>query len=347
MVDLKYSSGARRWLMPLAVGALVLGAMAVAACGGDDDDDTAPTPTAGTSASPAATTSSSPAATKAAAAYPVKVTDLAKRSVEIKAKPVAVVALSPSAGEFVYAAGGTLVGRASSVKYPEAALQAKEVGTAYQPNFETILSLKPDLIVADSVIHTAPNFKKPLEDLGIPVIFAGAENFQNVIDSLKLVGVVFDGTKKTDELITAINKARDEAKAAIAAKKPSALVLISDRDQVLYAAKSNSYAGDILTQLGFTNPAATQPDAGAFPGYTAVPAEKMLEFNPDFIFTVSPAPEPAPRLSALFKQIPPFKGLKAVTGNKVVELNADWMLQAPGPRIIEAMRAIAQAVTAP
>lgn len=271
-------------------------------------------------------------------------TDFFGRSVEIKAKPKTVVALSPTAVEFVYAAGATVVGRTSTVSFPEAAKQAKDVGNAYQPNMETILSLKPDLIVADSILDAGPNVRKPLEDSGIPVIFAGVDSYQKVLDGLTLMGKVFDAKATTDKVAADVTKARDDAKAALAGKSISALAMISDQDQVLYAAKNASYAGDILKQVGITNPAAGEPDAGPFPGYTVLAPEKVIQFNPDYIFAISPQPAPAPKLSQIIPMIPPFKGLTAVTTpGHLVEAPLE-ILQAPGPRITEAFKAIAAAV---
>ena len=307
-----------------------------AACGGDDDaSDPKPAPA---SVSPTAVVKP---------AYPVTVIDLLGRSVEIKAKPKTVVAISPTAVELVYAAGQTVVGRSQSANYPEAAKQAKEIGTAYQPNYESILALKPDLVVADSTIHAGPDYRKALDALGVPVIYAGADSYQSVRGGLALMGKVFDANETTGKVIADVTKARDDAKAALAGKKVSAVILISDRDRTLYAAKGNSYAGDILAQLGITNPAAAQPDSGPFPGYTTVPPEKLLEYNPDLIFTITPAPPPAPRLKVSLAQVPPFRSLKALTANKVTEVNVELLLQAPGPRIIEAFRLVAAAATAP
>lgn len=329
--------GGIRLLIPV----LAIVAMLVAvACGGDDDDDTTPAD----SGTPAASATAGASPTTVAAAYPVTVTDLLGRSVEIKAKPTTIVAISPTAVEFVYAVGGTVVGRSSSVDFPAAAKAAKDIGTAYQPNFEAILALKPDLVVADSVIHAQPTLRQPLEQLSVPVIFAGADSYQKVLDGIGLMGKVLDSKETADKAIAGITKARDDAKAAIAAQKVSAVALIADRDNTLYAAKDASYAGDILIQLGITNPAASQPDAGPFPGYTVLAPEKMIEFNPDFIFAITPAPEPAPRLASLIPQIPPFKGLKAVTSNHVVDADVQLFLQAPGPRIVEAFKAVADAV---
>ena len=328
----------------ISVLSVALAAVAIfaAACGGDDDD----TPTTATqgAASPAASASAN--ASTAPAAYPVKVTDQLGRSVEIKAKPKVIVAVSPTAVEMVYAAGGTVAGRSASVDFPEAAKAAKEVGTAYQPNFEEILALKPDLVVADAVIQAQPTLRKPFEDLPVPVIFTGADSVQKVIDGLNLMGQVLDSKATTDKVIANINTAKEDAKKALAGKNISAVALIMDRDQTLYAAKPSSYAGDILTQLGITNPAASQPDSGPFPGYTTLPPEKLVQFDPEYIFAITPAPPPAPRLATLIPQIPPFKGLKAVTNKKVVDTNLELFLQAPGPRVAEAFKAVAAAVNA-
>lgn len=331
----------RRRLSLFASFALVVAFVAVfaVACGGDDDDNNG-----GDTTQTANTPGASAGA--ATAAYPIKVTDQLGRSVEIKAKPKVIVAVSPTAVEMVYAAGATVAGRSASVDFPEAAKSAKEVGTAYQPNFEEILALKPDLVVADAIIHAQPTLRKPFEDLPVPVIFTGADSVQKVIDGLNLMGQVFDSKATTDKVIANINTAKEGAKKALAGKSISAIALIADRDQTLYAAKPSSYAGDVLAQLGLTNPAASQPDSGPFPGYTTLAPEKMVQYDPDYLFAITPAPEPAPRLASLIPQIPPFKGLKAVTNKHVVDANVELFLQAPGPRVADAFKAVAAAVTA-
>lgn len=329
LIDLGLLRSATHWRAAVAV-LLAAALLTGIACGGDDDDDPA-------AAKP----------TQAEGNYPITVTDLLGRSVEITERPGAVVALSPTAAEFVFAAGGSLVGRASSVVYPEEVLTVPEIGTAYQPNFEAILALSPDLIVADSVIHAAPTFKGPLEDLGVTLVFAGADSYQGVLDGLNLMGEVFAESQNTDAVVEAVEQTLADSIATLAGIETSAVVLISDRDQVLYAAKNNSYAGDLLVQLGIENPAAEDPDSGPFPGYTALAPERLLQFDPDLIVTVSPAPPPAPRLGDLFVQIPPFQSLSAVTDDRVVELEADLMLQSPGPRVIMALRALTDAVVAP
>ncbi len=319
-----------RRLSLFAVIALAAGLVLVAACGDDDDEDSAAG--AATAAAPAT-------------AYPVTVTDLLGRTVEIAQKPAVVVGLSPTAVEFVYSVGGTVSGRSSSVDYPEAARGATDIGSAYQPSIEAILALNPDLVVADSIIHAQPQLRSALEALEVPVIFAGADSLLKVTEGIRLMGAVFDASDRAEALVEEIEQAQAAARDALAASSVSAVALIADRDQTLYAGRADSYVGDILKQIGVQNPAAEEPVAGPFPGYTAIAPEQLLQFDPDFILTITPAPEPAPRLSSLIPQIPPFRGLQAVTDDHVIELDIELFLQAPGPRVLEAMRALVAALT--
>ncbi len=312
----------------------------IVACGGDDDDDTTPSATATTG-----TAAASP--TTAAAAYPASVTDMAGKTVSIKQKPATVVAVSPTAAEFVYAAGGTILGRSSTVKFPTAAAAATDIGSAYNPSAEKILALKPDLIVGDSVIiKGAPNVQRALDGLGVPVVYVGAENYADVLAGLDLMGKVFNSKATTDEVKAQLEKAKNDAKAAVAAKKVTVVAITADEKQQLFAAKDSSYVGDIMKQLGLSNPAAGLPDTPPYPGYSLVAVEKMLELNPDYIFAITPDPR-APQLSGTLAQIPPFRGLKAITNKHVVDANLELFLQAPGPRIGEAFKAMAAALTAP
>jgi ABC-type Fe3+-hydroxamate transport system substrate-binding protein len=256
------------------------------------------------------------------------------RSVQITEKPVRIVTTHPTATEMLYRVGGTAVGCDASSVYPPDVQALPKVGSAYTISTEAISALSPDLILIESL--TQANLVSALEPLGVPVVALRAASLDDIANGLTLVGEIIDDNDAATQAIVDMQDRIEAARGNCTGNK-TALILISDAQRNIYAAKPESYPGSVAALINLGNPAAGLPDTGPYPGFALFTGEQALTSNPDIVFTISPAPPPAPRLSAVLLQTPGFNQMPAVKAGRVVELDPMLFLQAEGPRIADAV----------
>ncbi len=278
-------------------------------------------------------TASTPTPTSAQTNYPLSVVDMLGRSVQISQHPTCIVTTHPTATEMLYCIGGSAVGRDSSSKYPPEAQVLPTVGSAYNLNVELIAALKPDLILIEAL--TQAGVVGSLEQLGVPIVAVRAASLEDISQGLTLVGKITDMNAAAAQAIAEIQGRIETAQSNSSGGK-NILILISDAQRNVYAAKPESYPGSVAALLKLGNTATGLPESGPYSGFALFTAEQALTSNPDVVFTISPAPPPAPRLSEMLPQIPGFNQMTAVKGGQVVELDPFLFLQAQGPRIADA-----------
>ena len=192
------------------VAGLALAALLAAACG-DSKDEAASKPT-------------TPPATATTAAVDLTKDDLG-RAVTVPANPVRIVAMSPSIVELMYAVGATPVGRPSSANFPEAAKTVPAFGTSYAPNFEEIVAMKPDLIIADAIIDQP--LINDLAKLGAPVFALKVSSFDEVTHGLRVVGALTSKKEAGETQAKTLETKLSGVKAKLPPTGPSVLIVVA------------------------------------------------------------------------------------------------------------------------
>ena len=294
-------------------------------------------------AAPATATQSTPAATAAASATPagVTVTDLMGRKVTVAKTPTKIVTTSPSALEMVYAAGGTAIARSGTATAPGVDVsKLADIGSAYQPNFEAILKLQPDLVVADASAQAplAGQFEQQLK--GVPIVFVGAVKYSDVSTSIRMLGSITGTTEKAKASADALDAVAKQVGDAVKGKPlTKTLVLVAGRDGQLSAALNDSFIGDMVKIAGAQNIAADLKQSGQVSGYATISVETAFKENPDVILVIVPGNNPGPSIGAIVSRS--FPSLNAVKNKRVHEIDLDVFLQSPGPRAADGLKQLA------
>jgi len=243
------------------------------------------------------------------------------------------VSLTPSATEVVAALGATglLVGVDDYSVFPAEVAKLAKVGSFLAPNLETIVSLKPTLVIVDDVHGQAAG---ALSDAGIATVACAIHALPDVKAALRAVGARIGKSGEADRVIEAIDAALDRAATHQPAKRPRVLAVIDREDGGLgnlVSAGPGSWIDELLAVVGGDNVLSA---AGV--RYPKISAEEVLRTRPEVILDLSYA---ARRSVGAWRTL----DVPAVAAGRVRALDEAYLI-APSPRVAEALAALAAAI---
>ncbi|EEK48745.1 ABC transporter substrate-binding protein [Bacillus cereus] len=263
----------------------------------------------------------------------IEITDLSGRKVTFDKVPESFATLSMGDMDIIHALGGKIVGRPDTkLTLPDELKKAQVIGNAHQPNFEQIVSLKPDVLVANN------GFQKnvpTVEGQGTQVIISSANSVQDIQKNIELYGTVM---KKEDKAKEIIQKMNDQMK-KYEKKSDVKALLVYGAPGTYLAALPTSLSGDILEKTGGKNIASDFPETKEYPQYAQLSVERIIEANPDVIYLITHG-DPKSVKKAFEGEMmknEAWKNLEAVKQNRVVILPPDLFGSNPGTKVTEAM----------
>jgi len=305
------------------VASLLALSLLVAACG---DDPTVTPAVSGPTATTAPSTS-----------FPVTITDDDGESVTIDAPPQRIVTFAPSMTEIVFALGlgDRLVGVSGPFDdYPAEAADIEEVGGAgdfgVDPNIEEVVGLQPDLFLT---IKGGDQWKRRLRDLDVPVVTLDATNLDDLMDDIEVAGRITGADEAATAVVDDLQAQADEVESAIAGT-PSVTCFYETFYPPLYTVGPSTFIYDLLERAG-CDPV-TSSAGQQYPQWSV---EDLVDQSPD-VYLVSSESGAGPKAVA---ERAGFQAIAAVAAGRVVAIDSS-LAERPGPRIVEGLRLIAEAL---
>ncbi|MGC8782381.1 MAG: ABC transporter substrate-binding protein [Anaerolineae bacterium] len=286
-----------------------------------------------------AVTPSAPAAPTTAPTAPAAftVTDALGRNVTFPAPPQRIALagralfmvadaayLLPEAGSRIVAIGRTSQMQRDFLPLVDAAFGAKvQLGSEAGP--EQIAAVQPDAVILKST--NAEQLGKPLETLGLPVVYVDFETPEQYQRDLRILGQVFGNVARAEEL-AAYFRAEVEKVSRVTADLPDAqkprvlLTYYTDRDgAVAFNVPPLAWMQTRLVEMAGGRPVWRDAQLGS--GWTKVSLEQIAAWDPDQIYVVTYTAK-VDEVVAKLKADPQWQLLRAVKAGKLHAFPGDF-----------------------
>jgi iron complex transport system substrate-binding protein len=249
-----------------------------------------------------------------------------------------IISLSPPFTEMLFAvgAGEQVIGRDSFSDFPEEAKKIADVGWTYgKYNLESVVNLKPDLVLAGEI--TTAEVVASLENLGIRVFyFKNPVTLSEVYSMLASIGTLSGHSTQADELIKKLQLRETNLsnKMSRVSHRPTVFYENDASDPSKpYTPGPGTLYTDLISKAGGANIGARLNTTWA-----QISLEQLLVDDPDFILLGDAAYGTTPESVV---QRAGWQTLTAVKEGRVLPFD-DNLLVRYGARILDGLEALAR-----
>ena len=262
-------------------------------------------------------------------AAPVSVRDARGKVIALPAPPRRILSIAPSNTEILFALGlaPRIVGVTDFCDYPAQARRKPKVG-GVQLNFERIVALKPDLIVAKYDFQKA-NVAR-LEKLGLRVFAVDPATVDQTLSAILSIGGVTGTLPRARVVVNGMRAELNRARriALRDRKRPRVLGIIQKRPLIVVGPRT--FMDDAMRWAGAVNVA-----ADAKQPYPQFSLESAVARKPDVLLLSAARPQE-------FYGDPVWRITPAVRARRVYSPPFMAALERPGPRLAGAVRQLAE-----
>jgi iron complex transport system substrate-binding protein len=256
------------------------------------------------------------------------------REVIVPFPPKKIISLAPNVTEILFSLGldQEIVGVSIHCNFPEKVQSKVRVGSYISLDFEKIVSLKPDLIIATGAGNTRDMVDR-LERLGFPTYVIFPKNVDDVTWSVGHLSQLVGREKEGEEIIQEMKRRRERV-VELTRGLPQPRVFLQIGEAPIVTVGKNSFADDLIRLAGGDNVAGNEKEM-----YPRFGMEEILKRSPEVILISSM--NPRGNYQKVLQEWSRWKTIPAVKNGQIYLIDSD-LIDRPSPRIIEGLEEMAR-----
>ncbi len=239
-----------------------------------------------------------------------------------------VIAMAPNTAEVLYALGlsNEVVGVSRFCSYPADVKNKPSVGGLYDPNWEMIVALQPDIVIG---LETQKEIEGQLHALGIDFLGVSHEHISDILQSILTIGKACSAEKQAQELFQGLEATASGLAVSSNDWKPRVLVCVGHDESLsrMYIAARGTFYDELIELAGGIN--ACETTAGNYP---EISPEGLAVMNPDLVIDIFPM---SGKIQGDFSNV--WKNRRAIA----ITNDYAWT---PGPRFVLLLKDFVKAI---
>jgi iron complex transport system substrate-binding protein len=255
------------------------------------------------------------------------------REVLLARNPQRLVSLSPNITEMLFAIGlgAQVVGVTSYCDYPPEARTKAKIGDIITPSLESILTLKPDLVLV-SRVSTLQRFDRRLEEVGVPRYVVDARNMEDILRALRRLGSVLGRSGQAEAVAKSLEQRLRQIEQRVQGAVAPRVLLVIQREPLMVPGQK-TFLADLVRRAGGTLVGPDDEREGVL--YSL---ESVIAQQPETI--ILPSSETGTRRVEHFAW-PKLAETPAIRDQKIYSITADLIMR-PGPRLVDGLSELAR-----
>ena len=253
--------------------------------------------------------------------------------IKFDSHPERIVSLAPNITEALFAIGADslIAGVTDLCDYPPEAKNKKRTGSYLTPDYETIISLNPDLVIMYADNESQPVYQA-LKNLNLKIFVSNPVNTNDIIKMITNLGKITGKELTANETAQKLVNERQSIFQSNKGKGETCLIIVSVNP--LMTAGGKTFIHEIAELSGLDNLYKDEPQE-----YPLVSYEDVTLRNPAYIILPCDTADAAVNEKFINELSGKLNSVSAVKENRIITVDGN-VIYRPGPRFLEGVKII-------